>query len=97
MHCSAEKGSLIGVNGCPQAAFLDLKVAGVVARLLSRVMSSSTLGGPEAMALCTMLMEVVMVLFNPDVCLNPATPAADRVVEECPTVAEVITVSNISL
>lgn len=53
-------------------------------------MSSSTLGGAEAMALCTMLMEVVMVLFNPDVCLNPAIPAAERIIEECPTVAEVV-------
>jgi len=45
--------------------------------------------GAEVTALCTMALEVVTVLFNPDVCLNPLLPAPQRVIDDCPSQQEV--------
>ncbi|KAK9829627.1 hypothetical protein WJX72_006957 [[Myrmecia] bisecta] len=70
-----------------KAAFLDLKLAGISARLLSRLVPVLN-EGADAVALCTMVMELVTVLFNPDVCLNPALPPIERVLQECPPTAE---------
>jgi hypothetical protein len=81
-----------------QAALLDLKVARIVGRVLVAMFPATAsnkggLGGsvltPEAFAVVTQLMEVVMVLFTPDVCLNPSLPPEQRVAEETPSVAEV--------
>lgn len=71
-----------------QAAFLESGVVNQLAILLQSLVhnSNDTL---EVTALCTMALEVVTVLFNPDVCLNPMSPAPQRVQDECPSLNEV--------
>jgi hypothetical protein len=71
-----------------QAAFLELNIVASLAKLLSGLMRDRR-EGPEVTALCTMALEVVTVLFNPDVCLNPLLPAPQRVIDECPSQQEV--------
>lgn len=44
----------------------------------------------EVTSLCTMALEVVTVLFNPDICLAPLQPVTQRVIDDCPSVKEVI-------
>lgn len=92
--------SLFGLDPRPfiiciasQAAFLDLGTAGAVAQALAavipRIAASSGPPQAEAVAVTTMLMEVVTVLLSPDLCLNPAAPPEQRAIDECPSVAEV--------
>ena len=72
-----------------QAAFLDLKVAGLLGQLLGRLVPILD-RGVESMAVCTMVLEVILILMDPDACcLNPGLDAAQRVVDETPTIAEV--------
>ena len=72
-----------------QAAFLEQGIVSVLAKLLSNIMRDSD--DPEVTSLCTMALEVVTVLFNPDVCLNPLHPVTQRVIDDCPSVREVST------
>ena len=74
-----------------QAAFLDLGVVAHLAKLLSRMVDSLAVAGSESTALCTMVLEIITVLFNHDVCLNSLMPAPQRVLDECPTIPEVFT------
>ena len=71
-----------------QAAFLDQGIVSVIAKLLSNLMRDNG-DDPESTSLCTMALEVVTVLFNPDICLNPLHPVTQRVVDDCPSVREV--------
>lgn len=43
----------------------------------------------EALHVCTMAMEVVVVLFNHQICLNPLAPRELQQLEDMPPVAEV--------
>ena len=76
-----------------QAAFLDLGTAGAVAQALAAVIPriAATSGPPqaEAVAVTTMLMELVTVLLSPELCLNPAATPEQRAIDECPSVSEV--------
>ena len=71
-----------------QAAFLEGGVVDQLASLLQSLVHNNddTL---EVTALCTMALEVVTVLFNPDVCLDPMSPTPQRVQDECPSLNEV--------
>lgn len=40
-------------------------------------------------AVCTMALEIVTVLFNYDVCLNPALPVSQRMIDDTPIMQEV--------
>ena len=75
-----------------QAALLDAGCGAALGQLLARLLpglgSDSGRAG-EAGALVTMALEVVTVLANPDVCLDPALPAERRAAEECLGVPEV--------
>ena len=73
----------------PQAAMLDLRVTSGLARLLGALLPAMGSGDPVAGAAATMALEVVFVLANPTVCLNPQQPAAQRAVQEAPSKAEV--------
>ena len=73
-----------------QAAFLEQGIVSVIAKLLSSLMRDSV-DNPEVTSLCTMALEVVTVLFNPDICLNPLHSVTQRVVDDCPPVREVST------
>ncbi|KAK9862215.1 hypothetical protein WJX84_008545 [Apatococcus fuscideae] len=73
-----------------KAAFLDLKVAGMLARLLNRLVPMVA-DSTEAGQLCTMAMEVITILFNPEVCLNPSATGHHRICDECPSTAEAAT------
>lgn len=81
---------LRGKSRFSQAAFLDQGVVPVIARLLEGLMRE---GGDdrELTSLCTMALEVVTVLFNPDICLTPLQPVTQRVIDECPSAREVHT------
>lgn len=71
-----------------KAAFLDLKVAGLLGQLLGRLVPILD-RGVESMAVCTMVLEVILILMDPEACcLNPGLDAAQRVVDETPTIAE---------
>lgn len=66
-----------------QAAFLDLKLAGVLGELLGRLVP--VLGqGADAGSLCTMVLEAILTLQDPETCLNPMAPALQRVPDETP-------------
>lgn len=71
-----------------QAAFLEQGIVGELAALLRQLVFRND-SAAEVTALCTMALEVVTVLFNPDVCLNPMPPASQRVLDECPSLEEV--------
>lgn len=71
-----------------QAACLEHGVAGSLAALLPALLGSSE-AAAEITAQCTMALEMVTVLFNPDVCLDPTSPAPQRVVDETPNLDEV--------
>ncbi len=71
-----------------QAAFLDLKLADILGQLLGRLVP--VLGqGADAGSLCTMVLEAILTLQDPETCLNPMGPAFQRVPDEIPTPAEV--------
>ena len=71
-----------------QAAFLDLKLADILGQLLGRLVP--VLGqGADAGSLCTMVLEAILTLQDPETCLNPMGPAFQRVPDETPTPAEV--------
>lgn len=71
-----------------QAAFLDLKLADILGQLLGRLVP--VLGqGADAGSLCTMVLEAILTLQDPETCLNPMGPALQRVPDETPTPAEV--------
>ena len=71
-----------------QAAFLDLRLADTLGQLLGRLVP--VLGqGADAGSLCTMVLEAILTLQDPENCLNPMAPAAQRVPDETPTPAEV--------
>lgn len=74
-----------------QAAMLDAGCGAALGRLLARLLPALADPGKaaEAGALTTMALEVITVLANPDVCLNPASDPAQRAAEECIGVAEV--------
>lgn len=73
---------------CMQAAFLDLKLAGVLGELLGRLVP--VLGqGADAGSLCTMVLEAILTLQDPETCLNPMAPALQRVPDETPAPTEV--------
>lgn len=79
-----------GVHPClsMQAAFLDLRLADTLGQLLGRLVP--VLGqGADAGSLCTMVLEAILTLQDPESCLNPMAPAAQRVPDETPTPAEV--------
>lgn len=40
-------------------------------------------------AACTMALEIVTVLFNYDICLNPTLPVSQRLIDDTPTLHEV--------
>ena len=66
-----------------QAAFLDLKLAGVLGELLGRLVP--VLGqGADAGSLCTMVLEAILTLQDPETCLNPMASALQRVPDETP-------------
>ena len=44
---------------------------------------------PDAGSLCTMVLEAVLVLLDPEICLNPMAQAKQRVADETPSPAEV--------
>jgi len=45
--------------------------------------------GADAGSLCTMVLEAILTLQDPETCLNPMGPAFQRVPDEIPTPAEV--------
>ncbi|KAL0053110.1 hypothetical protein WJX82_000994 [Trebouxia sp. C0006] len=70
-----------------KAAFLDLKLADILGQLLGRLVP--VLGqGADAGSLCTMVLEAILTLQDPETCLNPMGPAFQRVPDEIPTPAE---------
>ncbi|KAL3150414.1 hypothetical protein ABBQ32_000252 [Trebouxia sp. C0010 RCD-2024] len=70
-----------------KAAFLDLRLADTLGQLLGRLVP--VLGqGADAGSLCTMVLEAILTLQDPENCLNPMAPAAQRVPDETPTPAE---------
>ncbi|KAL0034398.1 hypothetical protein WJX79_000220 [Trebouxia sp. C0005] len=70
-----------------KAAFLDLKLADILGQLLGRLVP--VLGqGADAGSLCTMVLEAILTLQDPETCLNPMGPASQRVPDETPTPAE---------
>lgn len=71
-----------------QAAFLDLKLAGVLGELLGRLVPVLA-QGPDAGSLCTMVLEAILTLQDPETCLNPMAPAVQRVPDETPAPTEV--------
>lgn len=76
-----------------QAAFLDLRLADTLGQLLGRLVP--VLGqGADAGSLCTMVLEAILTLQDPENCLNPMAPAAQRVPDETPTPAEVYACSS---
>lgn len=79
-----------------QAAFLDLRLADTLGQLLGRLVP--VLGqGADAGSLCTMVLEAILTLQDPENCLNPMAPAAQRVPDETPTPAEVCCHSSLTL
>lgn len=87
LSCLWESG-LAAVHCALQAAFLDLKLAGMLGQLLGRLVP--VLGqGPDAGSLCTMVLEAILTLQDPETCLNPMAPALQRVPDETPAPAEV--------
>ena len=67
----------------------DLATAQVLAAVIPRIASTTGDEQAEAVAVTTMLMEVVTVLHTPEVALNPAQPPEQRALEECPPPQEV--------
>ena len=92
LHMGRNEGRKLVFGGMLilQAAFLDQGIVSVIAKLLSNIMTDAA-DDPEVTSLCTMALEVVTVLFNPDVCLNPLHPVTQRVIDDCPSVNEVST------
>jgi hypothetical protein len=71
-----------------QAPMLDLGVIVYLGRLLGRLVPASA-ESEEAVALCTMALEVATVLFNSDVCLDPSVDVSIRLLQECPAPPQV--------
>ena len=44
--------------------------------------------GADASSLCTMILEAVLTLQDPEACLNPMAPAAQKVPDETPSPGE---------
>lgn len=63
--------------------------AQVLAAVIPRIAGTTGDEQAEAVAVTTMLMEVVTVLHTPEVALNPAQPPEQRALEECPPPQEV--------
>lgn len=61
----------------------------MLARLLNRLVPMVA-DSTEAGQLCTMAMEVITILFNHEVCLNPSATGHHRICDECPSTAEVL-------
>ena len=78
---------------CMQAAFLDLRLADTLGQLLGRLVPVLDQGA-DAGSLCTMVLEAILTLQDPENCLNPMAPAAQRVPDETPTAAEVCACSS---
>ena len=78
-----------------QAAMLDsgitVRLAQLVARLLPAVTDAAK--AADAAALTTMVLEIVTVLCNLDICLNPAVSLEQRALEDCIEPAEVLTMA----
>lgn len=73
-----------------KAALLDGELLPVMVDILDDVISrlGEAEGGAEAVNVCTMAMEVVMVLCNPEVGLNPLAPPEQQRQEETPPVKQ---------
>ena len=61
----------------------------VLAAVIPRIAGTTGDEQAEAVAVTTMLMEVVTVLHTPEVTLNPAHSAEQRALEDCPPAQEV--------
>jgi hypothetical protein len=68
-----------------QAALLDVGCAATLSQLLARLLPAAAdpAKAANAGALTTMALEVITVLSNPEVCLNPDLDIEQRAVEEC--------------
>ena len=53
--------------------------------------------GADAGSLCTMVLEAILTLQDPETCLNPMGPALQRVPDETPTPAEVMPLTHLSV
>ena len=67
---------------------MDQGIVDVIARLLTGLMRE-TATEAEVTSLTTMALEIVTVLFNPDICVNALLPVTQRVIDDCPSVKEV--------
>ena len=61
----------------------------MLAAVIPRIAGTTGDEQAEAVAVTTMLMEVVTVLHTPEVALNPAQPPEQRAVDDCPPAQEV--------
>lgn len=78
---------LIGV----QAALLDAGCAASLGQLLARLVPAAAdpAKAAEAGALTTMALEIITVLCNIDVCLDPSLSSQQRATDECVGTSEV--------
>lgn len=70
---------------------ITVTLAQLVARLLPALTDAAK--AADAAALTTMVLEIVTVLCNLDICLNPAVSLEQRAVEDCIESAEVRTLA----
>lgn len=68
-----------------QAAMLDSGISVTLGQLLARLLPALTdaTKAAEAAALTTMVLEIVNVLCNLDICLDPAVAPEQRALEDC--------------
>ena len=72
-----------------------MKLADILGQLLGRLVP--VLGqGADAGSLCTMVLEAILTLQDPETCLNPMGPALQRVPDETPSPAEVTPLHHLS-
>lgn len=71
-----------------QAAFLEMGIVAGLAKLIMGLVNESE-EESQITAACTMALEVVTVLFNYDICLNPTLPVSQRITDDMPTIHEV--------
>jgi hypothetical protein len=74
-----------------QAAMLDAGITVTLGQLLARLLPalSDAAKAMEAAALTTMVLEIITVLCNLDICLNPAVRPEQRALEDCIAPSEV--------
>ncbi len=68
-----------------QAAMLDSGITVTLGQLLARLLPALTdaTKAAEAAALTTMVLEIINVLCNLDICLDPAVSQEQRAMEDC--------------